>query len=130
MHLAVACEANLEALRGDDDHWTISSDTYVPLADSDSDNDDECEHLFHWEGHRGVHRERWLAAQEYSQFSLWLVKNQGGQELVDAFCTFLAAKYAVRHYPSPPVAHIWEGVLIIGMICLLPVLLRIPLLLL
>ena len=41
--------------------------------------------------------------------SFWSVENQGSQELVDAFRTFLADEYAARHYPSPPVAHIWEG---------------------
>ena len=49
-----------------------------------------------------------MAAQKYSQFSLRLVENRGRQELVDAFCTFLADKYTAGHYPSPPVAHIWE----------------------
>ena len=106
MHLAGAFEVDLEALGGDDNLQMFSSDTYVPLAESDYDNNDECERQFHWESRRGVHRERWLAAQEYSQFSLWLVENQGGQEPIDAFCTFLAAEYAAGRYPSPPVAHI------------------------
>ena len=30
----------------DDNIWTVSSDTYVPLA-NDSDHGDTCEHLFH-----------------------------------------------------------------------------------
>ena len=51
----------------------------------------------------------WFAAREYSRFSHCLVENQGSQELVDAFRTFLADKYADGRYPSPPVAHTWEG---------------------
>ena len=49
MHLAVAFKVKLEVLGGDDDLRMVSSDTYVCLAEADSDNNDDCERRFHWE---------------------------------------------------------------------------------
>ena len=92
-----------------DDIRTVSSDTYVPPANSD--NDDTCERLFHWDSQWGVQRGCPVAAQEYAQFCRWMVEHlgEGGQGLVDTFCASLAANYAARWYPSPPVGQIWES---------------------
>ena len=51
----------------DDDLRTVSSDEYVPLAgDSDSDNADTTERLFHLADHQAVQRDCRVAAQAYA----------------------------------------------------------------
>ena len=50
----------------DDDLRTISSDNYVPLTDnSDSDNTDTTERLFHFAERPAVQRDWRVAAREY-----------------------------------------------------------------
>ena len=70
VHMATAFEVELEALRGDDDLWMVSSNTYVSLAEANSDNNDNCERWFHWESFRWVQRECRMVTREYLHFSI------------------------------------------------------------
>ena len=105
----VASACDLESMGGIDKLQMVSSDNYIPLADADSDNEDDCEHHFHQEGRLEVHRLRRMATREYNHFSVWLIEDQNNPVLYNAFCPFLAAKYAAGQYLFPPVTHFWEG---------------------
>ena len=70
MHLATAFKVKLEVIGSEDDLRTVSSNAYVPLAEADSDNDNDCERWFHWESRWEVQRERRMTAGEYSHFSI------------------------------------------------------------
>ena len=95
----------------DDNLQTVSSDDYVPLVDdSDSDNANTTERLFHFADRQAVQRDLWVTAREYAQFHRWVVGHPGesGQVLVDTFHASLAAKYAVGQYPLSPMGPIAE----------------------